>query len=435
LDMHMHGPLFADYIIELVKEGKLPEARINEACSKILEAKFKLGLFENPFVDLSKVDASIFTESHKQTALEQARKGIVLQKNNRFLPLGTGSGKSILVLGPNANNQTTLGDWASPQPDENVVTTFEGIQNIGEANGYKVSLFETAHRSKDISDNEIAGAADEAAKSDIVVLVLGENSFRHDWPNKTTGENIDRATLQLSGRQLVLANAVLAQNKNVIVVYISGSPIAEPELENNVQAVINAWEPGSLGGQAIAEIIFGKVNPSGKLPVTVPRSVGQLQMVYNHKPTAYIHKYNTEKKVPLHPFGFGLSYTKFEISKPILSASELKSASDKVEATVTVTNTGKMEGEEVIQLYIRDNVSSFTRPVKELKAYERVHLKPGESKSVSLEITPQSLAFYDKDFNFIVEPGEFTIMTGNSSEDKSLQKTTLSVPSLIKLKD
>ena len=435
LDMHMHGPFFAEYIVELVKEGKLPEARVNEACSKILETKFRLGLFENPFVNLSKVETSIYTESHTETALEQARKGIVLQKNDGLLPLTIDKGKNVLVLGPNANNQTTLGDWASPQPDDKVITVYEGIKQIGDSNGYTVSLFETEDRSKNISDTTISAAAEAAGNADIVVLVLGENSFRHDWPNKTTGENIDRATLKLSGRQLELANAVLEKNKNVVVVYISGSPIAEPELENRVKGVLNAWEPGSFGGQAIAEILFGQVNPSGKLPVTIPRSVGQLQMVYNHKPTAYIHKYNTEKKTPLHPFGFGLSYTTFELSTPKLSKSALNSISDKIQATVTVTNSGKMEGEEVVQLYIRDNISSFTRPVKELKAYKRIHLKPGESKEVTLEITAESLAFYDKEFNFVVEPGDFTIMTGNSSADTSLKKTSLSVPTLIKLKD
>ena len=435
LDMHMHGPLFSDYIVELVNEGKLPVERVNEACSKILEAKFKLGLFENPFIDLSRIENSIFKDTHQKTALEQARKGIVLQKNVGFLPIGNGQGKSILVLGPNANNQTILGDWASPQPEDKVVTVFEGIKILGEKKGFKVSLHKTAERSKDLTDLDISTAAEAAAEANTVVLVLGENSFRHDWANKTTGENIDRATLKLSGRQLELANAVLLKNKNVVVVYVSGSPIAEPELEANVKAVLNAWEPGSLGGQAIAEILFGEVNPSGKLPVTIPRSVGQLQMVYNHKPTAYIHKYNTERKTPLHPFGFGLSYTTFEISEPVLSKTELRSESDVVQAKVTVKNTGDMEGEEVVQLYIRDNISSFTRPVKELKAYTRVQLKPGESKNVTLEIKSESLAFYDKEYNFVVEPGDFTIMTGNSSSDSSLKKTILSVPTLIKIKD
>lgn len=437
MDMNMHGPKFDKFLIELVKEGKVNEARVNEACSKILEAKFRLGLFENPFVDISNAKKVNFAKDHQQTALEQARKAIVLQTNqNNTLPLsGKGQGKTIFITGPNANNQTTLGDWVSPQPEDNIITMVEGITQLGEANGYKVDYFDSGDRSKEITDANINMAAQKASRADMSILVLGENSFRHDWARKTTGENIDRATLKLSGNQMKLANKILDLGKPVIVVYVSGSPIAEPELEERASAILNTWESGAFAGQATAEVLFGKINPSGKLPLTIPRSVGQLQMVYNHKPTTYIHKYNTEKKVPLHPFGYGLSYTTFSFSEPKLSKETFSNINDKITVAVDVTNTGKVIGDEVVQMYIRDNISSYTRPVKELKAYKRVTLKPGETKTVLLDINAESLAMYDRDFNFVVEPGDFTIMTGNSSADDDLKTVLMNVPELIEFKN
>ena len=311
---------------------------------------------------------------------------------------------------------------------------YEGIKKLGNEKGYDVSYYDSGDRSKNISDAAIAKATAKAKKADITILVLGENSFRHDWPHKTTGENIDRATLKLSGNQMKLADKILATGKPVIVVYVSGSPIAEPWLEQRAKAVINAWEPGAFGGQATAEILFGDVNPSAKLPLTIPRSVGQLQMVYNHKPTMYIHKYNTEKKTPLHPFGFGLSYTKFAISKPTVSSVTLNE-NQTVDVSVEVTNKGKMAGEEIVQLYIRDNVSSVTRPVKELKRYKRVALEPGETKTVTMNIDAESLAFYDINMEYCVEPGSFKIMVGNSSADKDLKETSIEVKQRIILKD
>ncbi len=435
MDMNMHGPIFDKHLIALVNEKKVDIERVNFACRKILEVKFRLGLFENPFIDVKKAKEVNFSKAHQENALEQARRSIVLQKNKGFLPLKNGAGKSIFIVGPNANNQTTLGDWVSPQPEENIITMYEGIKKLGEEEGYKISHYDIGHLSKKWQDAKIDTAVRLANQADITILVLGENSFRHDWGNKTTGENIDRATLKLSGRQLELANTILKNGKPVVVIYVSGSPIAEPLLEQQASAVLNTWESGAFAGQATAEIIFGKLNPSGKLPLTIPRSVGQLQMVYNHKPTTYIHKYNTEKKTPLHPFGFGLSYTTFEFSKPTLSKNTFKGLEDTITVSVEVTNTGKMDGEEVVQLYIRDEISSFTRPVKELKGYKRVAIKAGETKTVTIDITAESLAMYDRDYNFVVESGDFTIMTGNSSANKSLKKTRLTVTSTLDLKE
>jgi len=283
-----------------------------------------------------------------------------------------------------------------------------------------------------MKEEDISKAVELSKAADLTILVLGENSFRHDWKNKTTGENIDRATLQLSGKQLKLAKKIKANGKPIIVVYVNGSPIAEPWLQKNAAAILEAWEPGSFGGQAVAEVLFGEVNPSGKLPLTVARSVGQLQMIYNYKPSTYKHKYHTEKKTALYPFGFGLSYTSFEMSKPVLTGNLEKEGT--VTVSVEVTNTGKVAGEEVVQLYIRDEFSSVTRPVKELKGYQRVRLSPGETKQVKIKLNTDSFAFYDREMNYVVEAGTFKIMTGNSSRDKDLKHTRLTIDNNITLK-
>ena len=433
MDMHMHGVDFPEAIIELVKEGTLPISRVNEACSKILMAKFKLGLFENRFVDIEKIPENIFTPEHKFTALETARKGIVLLKNSNLLPLNkVKKSKKILVTGPNANNQSILGDWHAAQPDENVTTIFEGIKDLGESKGYDVSFFDSGDNIRKISNKNIQNTVDASKDADYVIVVVGDNSMRYKWKDKTAGENMARAELNLAGKQLELVRSLKEINNNVIVVYVNGKPISEPWIQNNIPSIIEAWEPGNLGGKAVAEIIFGDINPSGKLPLTVPRSVGQLQMIYNHKPSQYFHKYAFEKNKPLYEFGYGLSYTKFKYSNPkILNTNFDDDSNIKVE--VAVTNIGEMDGDEVVQLYIRDNVSSATRPVKELKGYKRINLKVGETKNVVFEITPESLAFYDIDMNYVVEPGTFKIMTGSSSHFKSLKTVELTIENKINL--
>ena len=427
MDMHMHGVDFPEAVIELVQEGKLPISRINEACSKILMAKFKLGLFENRLVDIEMISQRIFTPSHKFTALETARKGIILLKNSNLLPLNkVKTPKKILVTGPNANNQSILGDWHAAQPEENVTTIFEGIKKLGESKGYNVSLHNSGENIRKISDVNIKNTLEASKDADYVVVVVGDNSMRYKWKDKTAGENMDRAELNLAGKQLQLVMSLKEINKNIIVVYVNGKPISEPWIQDNIPSVIEAWEPGNLGGQAVAEIIFGDINPSGKLPLTVPRSVGQIQMIYNHKPSQYFHKYAFEKNKPLYPFGYGLSFTKFNYTKPKLLNSKFdKNAIIKVQ--LEVTNIGDMDGDEVVQLYIRDKVSSATRPVKELKGYKRVHLKVGETKKVTFEIIPESLAFYDIDMNYVVEPGAFNIMTGSSSNYKDLKSVELNI--------
>ena len=427
MDMHMHGVDFPEAVIELVKEGTLPISRVNEACSKILMAKFKLGLFENRFVDIEKIPENIFTSEHRFTALETARKGIVLLKNSNLLPLNkVKNSRKIFVTGPNANNQSILGDWHAAQPDENVTTIYEGIKDLGESKGYDVSFFDSGDNIRKISNKNIQNTVNASKDADYIIVVVGDNSMRYKWKDKTAGENMARAELNLAGKQLKLVSSLKEINDNVIVVYVNGKPISEPWIQNNIPSIIEAWEPGNLGGKAVAEIIFGDINPSGKLPLTVPRSVGQLQMIYNHKPSQYFHKYAFEKNKPLYEFGYGLSYTKFKYSKPkLLNTSFDDDSIIKVE--VAVTNIGEMDGDEIVQLYIRDNFSSATRPVKELKGYKRIHLKVDETKNVIFEITPESLAFYDIDMNYVVEPGTFKIMTGSSSNFKSLKTVELNI--------
>ena len=433
MDMHMHGPKFTEAIIASVEEGKLSIDRVNDACRKILTAKFKLGLFENRFVDLEKKEEFLFTKEHKATALESARKGIVLLKNNGILPLQESSSKkNIFVTGPNANNQSILGDWHAVQPSENVTTIYEGIKALGETKGYSVDYFNSGENIRKIKDSKIKEAAEKAKKADFAIVVVGDNSMRYKWKDKTAGENMARASLNLFGKQLDLIKEIKKTGTPVVVVLVNGKPISEPWLQKNIPAILESWEPGNLGGQAVAEILFGDVNPSGRLPLTVPRSVGQLRMIYNHKPSAYFHKYADEKKTPLYPFGYGLSYTNYKYSTPLLSDNTL-TKENTILVTTEITNTGEVDGEEVAQLYIRDNVSSVTRPIKELKGYQRVFVKAGETKKIKFTVNAESLAFYDINMNYVVEPGTFTIMTGSSSNNKDLKKTILTINKKIKL--
>ena len=435
IDMHMHGPNFPELVVELVNEGVLSEERVNYACSKILEAKFKLGLFENRFVDEDDISKKIFNQHHTETALKLARQGIVLLKNNDVLPLVSpkNSKNKILVTGPNANNQSILGDWHSAQPDENVYTVFEGIKKIGTEMGYLVDYHNSNENIKRISEKDISKTIEIADEYDIIVLVVGDNSMRYKWNQKTAGENTARAELNLAGKQLELAMRLKESGKNIIVVYVNGRPISEPWISENINAIIEAWEPGSYGGLAVAEIMFGKINPSGKLPLTVARSVGQLKMFYNHKHSMYFRDYAMQTNKPLYSFGFGLSYTKFDISMPKLNSSKFKKGI--LSVSVNVKNVGEIAGDEIVQLYISDKYSSITRPVKELKAYQRVSLKPGESKEIIFELNKSAFAYYDSEMNYVVEAGDFDILVGNSSRDEDLKNTNFNIEKTFYLRD
>ncbi len=435
IDMHMHGPNFPELVVELVNEGKLSADRVNYSCSKILEAKFKLGLFENRFVDESSISEKIFNEAHRNTALKLAREGIVLLKNNDILPIKNpqNSKNKILVTGPNANNQSILGDWHMPQPDENVYTVFEGINQIGSEMGYVVHYHNSNENIKRISDDDIINTIEIASQYDIVIVVVGDNSMRYKWNQKTAGENTARADLNLAGKQLDLVRRLNQLENNVIVVYVNGRPISEPWISENINAIIEAWEPGSFGGLALGEVIFGKINPSGKLPLTIARTVGQLKMFYNHKPSMYYRDYVIQSNKPLYSFGYGLSYTKFQISEPKLKSSKFEE--DILSVSVEVKNIGNVAGDEIVQLYISDKYSSVARPVKELKEFQRVSLKPDESKVITFELDKSAFAFYDLDMNYVVEAGEFDIHVGNSSRDEDLKKINLSIEKTIYLND
>ena len=424
LDMRMHGPDFLEKVVELVKEGKLSEVQIDRACSKILEAKFRLGLFENPFVSLEKTAQTLYNKKHLQSALEMAEESIVLLKNeNNLLPLDFSDYKNILVTGPNANNHTILGDWTLQQPDANVVTILDGIREI--AGSAKVNYYDYGDDVRQNSMDKVNEAAAIAKKSDLAIVVVGENPLRYQ-KSKTCGENIDRMGLELLGTQNQLVQKIHETGVPTIVVLVGGRPLSVNWIAQNVQALVQAWEPGSLGGRALANILTGKVNPSAKLPISIPRHSGQIQMIYNHKPSQYFHKYIDGPSTPLYPFGFGLSYTRFDYSGLKLSHAKI-SVLDSFTASIELTNVGNREGTEVVQLYIRDVYSSATRPVKELKDFTRVTLKPGEKKTVTFTVTPDKLAYWNRNMQYGVEKGEFEIMIGSSSQDKDLKKVKIEV--------
>lgn len=424
LDMNMHGPGFAESILKQVEAGTVSKDVIDRACRAILTAKFNLGLFENPYVDLSDSKKTLFNANHRKTALKAAEQSIVLLKNaNNLLPLDLSKINRIFVTGPNADNQTILGDWTLPQPDENVTTVLEGLRRV--AGKGKVTYYDYGDDVRQNSPVKVKEAAAMAREADVAIVVVGENPLRYQ-KGKTCGENTDRMNLELLGTQEQLVIDIAATGVPTIVVLTGGRPLAIPEIDKKVSAVLQAWEPGSEGGLAVAEIIAGQVNPSAKLPVSMPYSSGQIQMIYNHKPSQYFHKYKDGPSKPLYPFGYGLSYTDFTISEPVLDKT-VASTTDTVKVTATVTNIGLREGSEVVQLYIRDDISTVTRPVKELKDFVRVSLKPGESRTVEFDITPEKLAFFDRNMKYSVEPGDFTVMVGSSSLDKDLKTTCLTI--------
>ena len=424
MDMHMHGPKFLMPLLRLVRQGRIPEARIDAAVRPILLAKFRLGLFENSLVDESDAKQLMFNKEHKQTALELARQGIVLLKNsNDILPLP--AGKRIFITGPNADNHSIMGDWVLPQPEKNITTMVEGLKEVAKGST-KIDYFDLQGSVRTIQPKQIAKAAKKAKSADVAIVVVGSNPLRYDRKGKTSGENVARSSIGLFGNQLELVQAIHASGTPTIVVLVNGRPLAEPWVVENVDALIEAWEPGAMGGRALAEIIFGEINPSGKLPITIPYSVGHMQAIYNHKPSALVRKYADAPTKNLYEFGYGLSYSNFEYSNVRLSSSKIdKSQSTKL--LLTVKNTGQYAGDEVVQLYIRDNFSQVTRPVKELKGFKRVSLEPGEDREIYFDITPDMLAYYDLKMNWVVEPGAFTIMVGGSSRKSDLKSVKLKV--------
>jgi beta-glucosidase len=424
VDMHMHGPEFMESIKQLVEEKKLSVERVDAACAKILEAKFMLGLFENRYTTEQNISQIVFAKEHQQTALDIARKGVVLLKNkNQILPLRVSKYKNILVTGPNANNQSIMGDWVFEQPRENYTTVLDGVKNL--ASGSKVNFVDVGWNLRELNSDSIAKAISKAADMDLIIVALGEDSFREHWKEKTGGENRDRMDITLWGKQQYLVEELKKTGKPVIVVLINGRPLATPWLEDNVDAILEAWEPGSFGGQAIAEILYGKVNPSGKMPMTVPRHVGQIPIYYYQKPSQYSHPFIDGAKEALYDFGYGLSYTSFKYAA--LNSANSISYGDSLKVSFTIENMGNRVGEEVTQLYIRDDYSSITRPVKLLAGFKRIKLLPSEKKTLSFTLGKDVFGYYNNNGNYVFEPGSYTLMVGGSSVTKDQIFTKVNV--------
>ena len=417
MDMHMHGIHWNEEVAELVREGRIPMSRIDESVRRILTAKFRLGLFENPYCNIEEGNKVRMCEEHRATALEAARNSIVLLKNDGILPLDVKKYKRVLVTGINADDENIMGDWSAPQKPENVTTILEGLREVAPETDFV--FVDQGLTPKKMTKENVDKAASVACTTDLNIVVAGETSLRARSRQKTCGENQDRAEIHLYGLQQELVKKVAASGKPTILVIVAGRPQAVVWESENLPAIVNAWEPGMLGGQAVAEIIYGKVNPSAKLSMTIPRCAGQSQMYYNYKPSHYRYKLQDMPNAPLYPFGFGLSYTTYEYSDLQLSKKEI-SNKENIEVSVTIKNTGARDGVEIAQLYIRDCYSQVTRPVKELKGFERVALKAGESKRITFTLTPEHLQYYNLAMERVVEPGTFKVMVGKSSYDKDL---------------
>lgn len=417
MDMHMHGIHWNEEVAELVREGRIPESRIDESVRRILTAKFRLGLFENPYCNIEEGNKVRLCAEHRATALEAARNSIVLLKNDGILPLDVKKYKRVLVTGINADDENIMGDWSAPQKPENVTTILEGLREVAPSSNFV--FVDQGLTPKKMTQANVDKAAKVARTCDLNIVVAGETSLRARKGAKTCGENQDRAEIHLYGLQQELVKKVAASGKPTILVIVAGRPQAVVWESENLPAIVNAWEPGMMGGQAVAEILYGKVNPSAKLSMTIPRTAGQVQMYYNHKPSHYRYKLQDIPNEPLYPFGFGLSYTTYEYSDLQLSKSEI-APNENIDVSVTVKNTGAREGVEIAQLYIRDCISFVTRPVKELKGFQRVALKAGESKRISFTLTPEHLRYYNLEMERVVEPGTFKVMVGGSSRDKDL---------------
>ena len=424
LDMHMHGPYWNKAVCELVREGKIPEDRIDKSVRRLLKMKFMLGLFEQPYADSITSKKVRLCEEHRKTSLIASRESIVLLKNTGILPLAKKGKQRILVTGINADDPNIMGDWTAKQKRENYITILEGLMKLAPEKDF-IFINQGTYPMK-MSKTKVYSAIAESKNCDVNIIVAGDYMNRYIPDELTCGENADRSDIELPGLQNELIEGIMANGKPTIVILVSGRPLGVNRIAEEAEALIEAWEPGMYGGRAIAEIIFGDVNPSAKLPITIPRSVGQLAIYYNYKPSSYIRQFRFSPISPLYEFGFGLSYTNYSYSDLRLSAMKISTDSC-ITASVKVKNTGSMAGDEIVQLYINDQVSSVTRPVKELKGFKRIHLDVGEEKEVTFKINKKMLMFYDVNMKKIIEPGMFTVMIGPSSRDETLLKGTFQV--------
>lgn len=440
VDMDMVGEGFLTTLAKSLKEGKVTQAQIDAACRRVLEAKYKLGLFDDPYryCDENRAATEIFTDASRKIARDIAAQSFVLLKNdNNILPLKKGG--TIALIGPLADARENMtGTWSVAADNTRSTTLLEGLKGVAGANAkilyakgsnldadsvleINATMFgKTLHRDRRPAAEILQEALNIANQSDMIVAALGESA-------EMSGEASSRSNIEIPAIQKELLAALLKTGKPVVLVLFTGRPLALTWEQKNVPSILNVWFGGSEAGAAIADVVFGDVNPSGKLSTTFPQNVGQVPLFYNHKNTGrplqegkwfskFRSNYLDVSNDPLYPFGFGLSYSNFTYSDVKLSSASLKGPQT-LKASVTVTNSGKVTGKEVVQLYIRDIVGTSTRPVKELKGFQKIELKAGESREVTFNITPEDLKFYNYDLKYDWEAGDFTIMIGGNSRD------------------
>lgn len=418
VDVDLGGNCYYE-LIEAVKNGKVKEAALDQAVERVLRLKFEMGLFENPYVNARTAQREVHATAAVTVARQAALESITLLKNDGTLPLS--KDKKVAVIGPNADNvYNMLGDYTAPQPDGKVVTVYQGIRAmLGDARCTHVK----GCAIRDTMDCDIPAAVKAAMQADVVIAVVGGSSARdfktsyedtgaasaeqQTVSDMECGEGFDRATLDLLGRQMELLEALKKTGKPLVVVYIEGRPLNKNWADENANALLTAYYPGEQGGNAIAKVLFGDYNPAGRLPVSVPRHVGQLPVYYN-KPAPAAHDYVEMSAKPLYPFGYGLSYTTFEYSDLTVTG---------LDATFKVTNTGNHKGDEVVQLYLHQDLSTVVQPERQLKAFKRITLDPGETRTVTLHLDYDGLAIVDANMKWTVEPGTYHVLIGPSSKD------------------
>ena len=415
-------------LVQSVREGLVSEDLIDRAVRRILRQKFRLGLFEKPFVDVQQAKEVVHTKEHQDVAYQAAKEGIVLLKNdNQLLPLSKDI-KSIAVIGPNADHEKNLlGDYTSINVTQDIITILEGIKSkVG--NTTDVRYVKGCNViGNDL--NEIKQASQAAGQSDAAIVVLGENEWRTPGKKGTVGEAYDAATLELTGMQQELVKAVCETGTPTVVVLVNGRPLATRWIAENVPVIVEAWCPGEKGGAAVADVLFGDYNPSGHLPVTIPRHAGQLPVYYNYPPSkkywlenAWGKPYVDMAPTPLYPFGHGLSYTTFQYSDLRITPGQI-GPDETVRIHVMVTNTGTRAGADVVQLYLNDPISTVSTSVKELRGFKKVWLKPGQSTDVKFELGFKHFSLINRHLKRVVEPGQFKVLVGQSSDEIALQGT------------
>jgi beta-glucosidase len=425
VDMDLGGDAYRN-LVDAIKNGKIKETTIDAAVAHILRLKFEMGLFENPYVNPEEAKKNVRAETHIQVAREIAQESIVLLKNkNNILPLNKWVRK-VAVIGPNADNMyNMLGDYTAPQDSDNIKTVLEGVLNkIGTKNVQYVkgcAIRDTMH-------TNINEATEAAQNADVAIVVVGGSSAR-DFKTKyietgaaivakdqisdmESGEGFDRSTLILLGKQMELLKRIKATGRPMVVIYIQGRPMNMNWAEENADALLTAWYPGQEGGNAIADVLFGDYNPAGRLPVSIPKNVGQLPVYYN-QPAPIPHDYVETTAAPLFEFGYGLSYSTFSYTNLKIK----KTGKNLFDISFTVTNTGKYDGDEVPQLYLRDEYASTVQPIKQLKHFDRIHLTKGENKVVHFKIDKDDLSILNVKLEKVIEPGNFIVMIGASSND------------------